>query len=335
MKDYLKLYKATSNQVWTGRNDGEESNVQRWHQRIKVIDLSKEILPILSLEKKGIAIAGFSCDEGVKRNKGRIGGKKGPLEIRKSCVNFPVHFDEQVSFIDVGDIVCDSSNLEESQFVFSSLLFEILKAGYTPILFGGGHEITFPHYLGIRKFFALENKHSSLGIINFDAHFDLRKPEESGANSGTGFWQIAQNCKENDLDFLYLPIGIQSKYNTPLLFETAKQLKVETILYEDCDFSDEVFYSSLSKFLVKTDFIQLTIDLDVFQMVFAPGVSAPTATGIFPDIKFFKALKKIFESGKVLSFDISELNPNHDNNHCTAKLAASLAYEFCNSNLFT
>ena len=314
MKDYLKLYKATSNQVWTGRNDGEESNVQRWHQRIKVIDLSKEILPILSLEKKGIAIAGFSCDEGVKRNKGRIGAKNGPLEIRKSCVNFPVHFDEQVSFIDVGDIVCDSPNLEESQFAFSSLL---------------------PHYLGIRKLFALENKHSSLGIINFDAHFDLRKPEESGANSGTGFWQIAQNCKENDLDFLYLPVGIQSKYNTTLLFETAKQLKVETILYEDCDFSDEVFYSSLSKFLVKTDFIQLTIDLDVFQMVFAPGVSAPTATGIFPDIKFFKALKKIFESGKVLSFDISELNPNHDNNHCTAKLAASLAYEFCNSNLFT
>nr|MBC7612989.1 formimidoylglutamase [Pseudopedobacter sp.] len=330
MRDYLKFYKTIPNQLWTGRNDGDEVNVQRWHQRINVVDLSKEKLPQLLPSKNGIAIAGFACDEGVKRNKGRVGAKNGPLEIRKSCVNFPVHFDEKVSFIDVGDIVCDSPNLEESQNAFSSLIFDLLKAGYTPLLFGGGHEITFPHYSGIRKFLALEKKHSKLGVINFDAHFDLRKPEESGANSGTGFWQIAQHCKKNQLDFLYLPIGIQSKSNTSLLFETAKQLKVETLIFEDCDFSDEAFYSSLSKFLKKTDFIQLTIDLDVFQMVFAPGVSAPAVTGIFPNIRFFKVLKKIFESGKVLSFDISELNPNHDINHCTARLAASLAYEFCN-----
>jgi formiminoglutamase len=335
MKNYLKLYKAPSNQVWTGRNDGEEPNVQRWHQRIKVINLSKETLPILSSGKKGIAIAGFACDEGVKRNKGRVGAKNGPLEIRKSCVDFPVHFDEQVSFIDVGDIVCASSNLEESQTALSILIFDLLKAGYTPLLLGGGHEITFPHYSGIRKFLAIENKYPILGIINFDAHFDLRKPEASGANSGTGFWQIAHYCKENQLDFLYLPIGIQSKSNTSLLFDTAKYLKVETILYEDCDFSNEAFYFKLSKFIEKTDFIQLTIDLDVFQMLFAPGVSAPAATGIFPDVRFLKALKKIFESRKVLSFDLAELNPTYDINHCTSKLAASLAYEFCNYTLIT
>jgi formiminoglutamase len=332
MKSYLNLYKANENHIWQGRNDGESPEDQRWHQRIKTIDLSKEELPVLLPNQKGVAIVGFACDEGVKRNKGRTGAKDGPIEIRQACANFPVHFDSELKFIDAGDVFCNSSELEESQTALSILLTELLKAGYTPLLLGGGHEITFPHYLGTSRFIQSKSEEKNIGIINFDAHFDLRKSDLTGATSGTGFYQIANLCKENQCEFHYLPMGIQKKSNTVSLFETARHLNVTVISDEECDFSSHKFWDKhLVPFLEKVDHIQLTIDLDVFQTAFAPGVSATNASGIIPDLAFYQFLRKLLDEGKVLSLDISELNPTYDIDHRTAKLAASIAFEFLQS----
>jgi formiminoglutamase len=58
----------------------------------------------------------------------------------------------------------------------------------------------------------------------------------------------------------------------------------------------------------------------------APGVSAPSAAGIgWPN--FFPLLRKVFESRKVVSMDIAELNPRYDLDNRTAKLAAAIAFE--------
>ncbi len=43
-----------------------------------------------------------------------------------------------------------------------------------PIVLGGGHEIAFGHYCGIKDYNASIDRKDKLGIINFDAHFDLR-----------------------------------------------------------------------------------------------------------------------------------------------------------------
>lgn len=329
MKRYLNFYKSTELNIWEGRNDGETPDEQRWHQLIQTVDLSKEELPILSQNQNGVALVGFACDEGVKRNKGRIGAKEGPKEIRKACSNFPVHFNSKLSFIDVGDIFCDTPALEESQRALSFLINDLLKAGYTPLLLGGGHEISFPHYLGIHSFLKTKNKKINIGIINFDAHFDLRKPDLSEANSGTGFWQIATYCQQIQSEFHYLPIGIQKKSNTASLFKTARKLSVSTIIDEECDFfTEELWNKYLVPFLKKVDHVQLTIDLDVFQMAFAPGVSAANGSGIIPDLAFYRFLRKLLKENKIISLDISELNPKYDINHRTAKLAASIAFEF-------
>ena len=57
--------------VWTGRidQDGEPSLNQRWHQAVKPYSSFKG--------SSGLAVIGFACDEGVKRNHGRIGASPG------------------------------------------------------------------------------------------------------------------------------------------------------------------------------------------------------------------------------------------------------------------
>jgi formiminoglutamase len=69
------------------------------------------------------------------------------------------------------------------------------------------------------------------------------------------------------------------------------------------------------------DIVYLTIDMDGFASSVAPGVSAPSPFGFTPEV-VLPALKRIASSGKLMSMDVVEYNPEFDIDHRTARLAA-------------
>lgn len=313
---------------WQGRTDGLTPDALRWHQVVKI---AGDTLPVLEPGQKGIAFLGFACDEGVRRNKGRTGAVAGPAALRKICANFPVHFDHHI-LLDAGDIVCDGQQLEAAQEALSARVQQLLAAGYLPVLFGGGHEIAYGHERGIRQFMQGEEQ---LGIINFDAHFDLREPDAAGPSSGTGFWQMAQDRKAAGKPFHYLALGIQQNSNTRRLFNTADELGVEYLpasLFQPK--YHERLIGAIQAFMSRNDRIYLTTCLDVFAAPYAPGVSATAYNGLVPDALFLDCFRTILRSGKLAGVDIAELNPSLDEDDRTAKLAASLVFEIV-MNCFT
>jgi formiminoglutamase len=50
---------AVAPNIWTGRSDSEGALARRWHHMIE---------PWLPGAARGVALLGFSCDEGVRRN---------------------------------------------------------------------------------------------------------------------------------------------------------------------------------------------------------------------------------------------------------------------------
>lgn len=298
---------------WTGRIDGQEVGQLRWHQIIKVGEIGNEMYA------PDYGIIGFVCDEGVKRNQGRIGAKKGPESLRKACSNFPKVND--VELADFGDVVCAENDLEIAQENLSDVVATLQKRNTKTIVFGGGHEVMYGHFKGVRN--AFPNK--KIGILNFDAHFDNRELDTSiGATSGTGFWQIAQE----DTNYEYLAIGIQRNSNTQVLFDEAHRTATEYILADDfIPENEKLIFEKIEKWTEKIDVLYVTICLDVFASPFAPGVSATAYNGIFPDYFFKKVLKTILKSEKLRAFDIAELNPDLDIDNRTAKLAASFVFE--------
>lgn len=313
---------------WQGRTDGTSPDVLRWHQVVKI---AGDTLPVLASGQKGIAFLGFVCDEGVRRNKGRTGAAAGPEALRKMCASFPVHFDHHV-LVDAGDIVCSNQDLEAAQEALSGKVQQLIAAGYLPVLFGGGHEIAYAHERGIRR--SMQDG-GQLGIINFDAHFDLREPEEAGATSGTGFWQMAQDRKAAGMPFHYLALGIQQNSNTRRLFNTADALGVEYLhasLFQP-KYHDQLI-GAIEAFIRRNDRIYLTTCLDVFAAPYTPGVSATAYNGLVPDALFLDCFRTVLRSGKLAGADIAELNPSLDIDNRTAKLAASLVFEIV-MNCFT
>lgn len=318
--------------AWTGRIDGTDEELLRWHQRITLVNLLTGTLPALKSHQQGIAVLGFACDEGVRRNKGRAGAVEGPAALRRACSNFPVHFDRELLIADVGDVICIDNQLEEAQAALADTVLTIRKAGYLPVLLGGGHEITYGHAQGIYKHLQQRKRHEKLGLVNIDAHFDLRIPGQEGSTSGTGFWQLAQDCKLEGVPFHYLALGIQTNSNTQQLFRIAGDLDVQYVDADAFHLQDRVLLqAAISQFLRDVDAVYLTVDLDVFSAAFAPGVSAVAYNGIRPDGLFLECYRSILQSGKLAGIDIAELNPSLDIDNHTARLGASLLFEMASN----
>lgn len=299
--------------IWQGRFDGEEPLYHRIFQRVSLEENYENI------QQNDFVLHGFAVDEGVRRNKGRVGAQDAPDLIRKNCSNFPV---VQLNFKlkDFGNITCDG-NLESAQNDLAEKVQKVLEKGGKSIVFGGGHEVMFGHYSGIKKAFP----DKKIGIINIDAHFDNREIDpQIGASSGTGFWQIAQ---EEQIHSLH--IGIQKNSNTLKLFDTAHQFGMKYILAEELFFENlPVIYQKIEDFIEEVDVLYLTVCMDVFNVSISPGVSALAYNGIFADPTFMHFFRLILKSEKLQALDIAEVNPLFDPQEITARLAATLANEW-------
>jgi formiminoglutamase len=283
----------------------------------------KDVLrPYDSTAQGGSAILGFASDEGVRRNHGRIGAAGGPAVIRGMLARLPVH--RPVSLYDAGDVACTNGDLEGAQERLASRIAMLLGRGVRPIILGGGHEVAYGSFLGLTEHLGDRLASANVLIINFDAHFDLRRAPRP--NSGTPFRQIAELCARRGAAFHYLCFGISELANTSALFERAESHGVEYWLDEQMRaLTFEGLRGTLRQRMESVGKIYLSVDLDVLPGAVAPGVSAPAARGVALEL-VEDLIDEILSSGKLTLADIAEFNPLLDRDDQTARIAARLAY---------
>ncbi|SDD88237.1 formiminoglutamase [Pricia antarctica] len=307
----MKNYQAPNQEMWLGR----VSQAQLYlHEKVELASLKN----FRKAEGNEVALLGYCCDAGIKRNQGRAGAMEGPDAIRKVMGGLSNHWDSSFKINDFGDLVCKGDDLETQQSETTTAVSALIKKGYFSIVLGGGHDLAYAHFKGIRRAFP----EKSIGIINLDAHFDLREVSSRGT-SGTPFWEIAQD----ETDFHYCCLGIQKAGNNCELFRTAKKLKVTHLSNTEFTLAHWArIQKSLLEFMARVDLIYLSIDLDGFSSAFAPGVSAPSPMGFQADVAM-KTIAFLAQSQKLVSADVVELNPHYDRDNATSRLASSLIYQ--------
>src|SRR5262245_23827612 len=153
-------------------------------------------------------IVGFPQDEGVRRNYGRPGAALAPQEIRRYLYRLTpwdgMHGTDLTINppLDVGDIHIDGA-LEDSQHSLAIVIGHLLEAGTIPIILGGGHETAYGHFLGYRM------AQKSPGIINLDAHLDVRPLIQGRAHSGSPFRQALEYAPNPLPGHHYVCLGAQ------------------------------------------------------------------------------------------------------------------------------
>ncbi len=295
---------------WTGRNDGDGPEHARWFSTITPFPFNPlGTEPHNEDLANSVTLLGFASDEGVRRNHGRAGAAEGPQAALTALGSLAVH--HEISTFDAGIIAVDDGDLESGHQDLTTAVSRIASTNSTCIVVGGGHETAYGTHMGLVQ----AANGASIGIINFDAHFDLRTADQP--TSGTPFKQISREVDP----FNYTVIGISRPNNTRVLFDEADALDVRYVT------DDELRRTGVEEIVAwaasQVDILHVSIDLDVLPASVAPGVSAPAAVGV--DLNTIRdGLAACMRTGKVRLIDIVELNPTFDVDNRTAKVAARL-----------
>lgn len=310
--------------AWEGRNDGPGAQHARWHSVIRTENLFAGVQPganqpLPSVADK-VAVLGFASDEGVRRNHGRPGAANGPAALRSALGSLAVH--NEFPRFDAGTVTTQGEDLESAHAELSRRVEHLYRQGFLTVVLGGGHETAYGSHRGA----FLGNDGNALGIINLDAHFDLR--DAKNRTSGTPFKNIADEVGKG---FSYAVLGISRPNNTKALFDVASQLGVRVVLDEDMLAMSAKELGALAKQIASNHAaIHLSIDLDVLPAAVAPGVSAPAGLGVSLELIRAAAIA-IAKTGKLRLVDVVELNPDLDVDSRTAKTAARLIDDIVNA----
>jgi formiminoglutamase len=287
--------------AWSGRDDPEDGRLARRLHHLAANDGSR-------------ALIGFACDAGVRRNLGRPGAAEGPSALRAAMRNLAAP-NGMATFVDLGDVVVTEDDLEAGQDLLAQSMAPALATTTRIVALGGGHETALASYTALRSAFPS----ARIGIVNIDAHLDIRLPTARGPSSGTPFAQVRAL---SPAEFDYLCIGVAPEANTQALFERAAEWGVRTIadsaLLNDKSAAD----GEIDAIAARCDLLYLTICLDSIAQ--APGVSAPATRGLpFPLVE--RLIGRVLAHGKTRLADIVELSPPHDVAGVTARMGAFLA----------
>lgn len=184
----------------------------------------------------------------------------------------------------------------------------VLKLGKLPVLLGGEHTVTYA------AFKALKDAGEEFGIIQFDAHADLRDTYE-----GDKFSHACVMRRAVEMDIPLFQIGVRA-----LSVAEAELRREKNIPYLD---GYEVGRNGIPGNLLPEGFpekVYVTIDVDGLDPSIMPSTGTPEPGGL-DWFQTMHCLEQITAEKQVVGFDVVELAPI-GNLHAPDFLAARLIY---------
>ncbi|MCS6850178.1 MAG: formimidoylglutamase [Gemmataceae bacterium] len=272
-------------------------------------------------------LVGFPQDEGVRRNGGRPGAAAAPNEIRRwlyrlTAADAAADIDLALRPpVDLGNLRIRGS-LEETQKALGQVVAALLDRGAIPIVLGGGHETAFGHYLGYA------HQRRSVGIINIDAHLDVRPLREGFGHSGSPFRQAMEHAEHPLPGSRYACLAAQphgvSRQHRDFVQQRGGVIRWRTEPGFHLLSAWEEEHDRLARQGIP---IMQTIDADAVCVADVPGVSAPNPAGI-PGCAVLACARRAGESPAVASLDLVEVNPDFDLDGRSARWAALVIWQF-------
>jgi agmatinase len=208
-----------------------------------------------------------------------------------------------VEVADYGDVALSYHSTEQTVEQTYHAVRGALAEGYTPLVVGGDHGITFPPVKALH-----DTVGGRIGLIQLDAHCDLMDfSDRQGRFSGSSGMRRAL---ELDRYQIGRELGVQ-RISATRFVEMGAQHAAE---------------QALEWARNGTEAIYLTIDMDVINPGEAPGTGWPEPGGLTGQqvLDFVRAV-----ATRVAAIDIAELNPVYDSPaRTTALLAARILLDF-------
>jgi len=296
----------------------------------------------MSTPSKKVTIIGVFMDLGADRH----GVDMGPSAVRDADLNerlIKLGYD----VTDAGNIVVRNPEmiqitdrklkyLPEIAIACQDLAVRVeaaLEDDSIPIILGGDHSIAIGSVSGLASFHRkVGNK---VGVIWFDAHGDMNTPETSPSGNihgmpfaailGHGAKELTQISGFSPKVYPEDCVLIGARSIDPEEAVTLKNSGIRVVTMRELDergmgsVMDEAMWWA-SRHTVG---FHVSMDMDFVHPHYAPGVGTPVQGG--PTYReSHLAMEKIADSGKMLSFELAEINPVLDIANRTAELGVQL-----------
>ncbi|MFQ6086517.1 MAG: agmatinase [Candidatus Bathyarchaeia archaeon] len=250
----------------------------------------------------------------------RTGARFAPLAIREASLNIETYsfrsgIDlEDLKIHDLGDLHV-AGEVEETLKRLEKIARELLATRKLPVFIGGEHTIT----LGIMRAVG-----KSAAIISFDAHLDLRNEYMDMTTSHTTFMR---RIHEQMHPIRIIEIGTRAVCKEEL--EYAEKSGIHFITnHQILDDGVEKTMRTIKEQLTNVKKTYITIDMDVLDPAFAPGVQNPEPDGLTMNT-FLNLLCGLCDQ-RVMALDLVEVAPNYDNGTTAIQTARTLFEALCN-----
>jgi agmatinase len=243
------------------------------------------------------------------------GSRRGPEAIREESGHLETYSINvgrdlnEVSFMDIGDIMLYGRELAESLDVIRLVAQRFFDLGKRLFTFGGEHLATLPLVE------AAAERHPNLRVVHFDAHADLRDTYHGARlTHATVMRRVAEGCLESPKN-LY-QFGIRSATAQEHAWGRERTNLISGRIPEALETVQGLLLGHP---------VYVSIDIDVVDPGFAPGTGTPEPGGIGPG-ELFEAVE-ILGRLDIIGADIVEVSPLLDINGITAALAAKICRE--------
>ncbi len=198
-----------------------------------------------------------------------------------------------------------------------------LQKGKLVGLLGGDHSTP----LGFIQ--ALSEQHERFGILQIDAHADLRKAYEGFTYSHAS---IMYNALKLPSVNRLVQVGIRDFCEEEVQVMERSMGRIKTFFDDDLKSSlyEGRHWNSLCKEIIRElpDKVYISFDIDGLHPSLCPGTGTPVAGGLEYDQVLY-LIRQVVQSGrKIIGFDLNEVAPGEDD--WDANVGARLLYQLCN-----
>jgi len=235
----------------------------------------------------------------------RPGTRFGPDAIRSSFNNIEIfmpQFNVDLESVNIQDLGNTAHTVVATQMLdmVSKITSELISQNKQLIILGGEHLITLGTYPCFPK---------NTGYIVFDAHYDLR---DEYANTKLSHAAYLSRIIENQGSDTNVHVGARAYVKEEMAFKKENNVKSIT----DREIRDGKAVKLIKDAISVFDKMYVSIDLDVLDPAFAPGVGNPEAVGI-TSRELYDMICAL-EDKHIVAADIVELCQDFDNGYTAA-----------------
>ncbi|WP_409346164.1 agmatinase family protein [Paenibacillus sp. MBLB4367] len=270
----------------------------------------------LPLSKTSISVSGASMTPNALR------------ELFVSATTYSIDHDvdlQELKARDLGDIRMHVTDLLQCHANIEQGLKNIYRAmpDLFPILAGGDHSITCPSV----KAFKHRIGGGKVGIVQLDSHMDVRNLQDGGPSNGTPIRGLIESGTVEGRHIAQ--IGLHGFANSKPYRDYAVEQGISQFTARQVAL--EGIHGLVEKAMLVagngTDAIYVTVDMDVLDQAYAPGVPAMVPAGM-TSWQLLEAVFLLGQNPRVQGFDIVCVDPMQDPRKATVRTALHVILTF-------